>query len=227
MAYEIEKVNEGNVDTPLTNFPVGVDYLPRMSDVSAATLPLVIQYGNYYNSGNFTAANQLRKENPDLEYCLFTADGYNKFRDALIAMEYYLLNQVDTLYNQISQNATGINDNPTPEQASIVTYSADKIESVVQEAKDEVTKVRYENLPVTKWEGAGPFIQTLTLEDITENDEPLIGITLSNVSTESVKKQIQKSWNFVDDIDTADGYIVFTCKFKKPIIDIPLVIKGV
>ena len=49
MAYEIETINERNVDTPLTNFPVGEDNFPRMSDVSSTLLPLVIQYNNYYH----------------------------------------------------------------------------------------------------------------------------------------------------------------------------------
>lgn len=132
MAYEIEKVSEGNVDTPLTNFPVGIDTFPRMSDVSLTTLPLVLQYNTLYQSGNLASANQLVLDNPSLAYCMFTAKGQNELRDAVIAIEYYLLNQVDDLYNTVAQNAVGVSDNPTEEQMSVVAYSAEKVNSLIE-----------------------------------------------------------------------------------------------
>ena len=131
MAYEIEKISEGNVDTPLTNFPVGEDTFPRMSDVSVTLLPLVLQYNNYYQNGQLSLAQQLLLENPELDACLHNADKWNMIRDAIIAMQRFLLNQVDSLYNEVAQNAIGVNDEPTEEQASIVAYSAAKVDSLI------------------------------------------------------------------------------------------------
>lgn len=132
MAYEIEKVSVGNVDTPLTNFPTGIDTFPRMSDVSLTTLPLVLQYNTLYQSGNLASANQLVLDNPSLAYCMFTAKGQNELRDAVIAIEYYLLNQVDDLYHTVAQNAIGVSDNPAEEQMSVVAYSAEKVNSLIE-----------------------------------------------------------------------------------------------
>lgn len=230
MAYEIETVTEGNVDTPLTVFPTSVDTFPRMSDVSITTLPLVLQYNAYYQSGNLTAANQLVLDNPELAYCMFTAKGHNEIRDAIIAMEYFLLNQVDELYNNVAQNAIGINDNPTEEQSSITTYSAEKIDSVfdaTNEKIDSIIKVSYITLPLAGWTKEPPYTQTIEMADMKAEYSPIIGVCLDKIESETIKKQIQKSWNFVDSIKINDGQIIATCKFKKPINDIPLVIKGI
>ena len=159
MAYEIEKVDVGNVDTPLTKFPVSIDTFPRKSDVTISMLPLVLQYNNYYQSGNISAANQLIEANPELEYCLFNAKGHNEIRDAIIAIEYYLLNQVETfyneiasdteaLYNQISEhaeevakNAIGINDNPEEGSANVVAYSAQKVDSLISDVESDIESI--------------------------------------------------------------------------------------
>ena len=137
MAYEIE-VAEGNIDTPLTNFPTSVDNFPRMSDVSLTTLPLVIQYNTYYQAGNIAAANQLVETNPELAYCIYTANGHNQIRDAIIAMQYYLLNQIDSTFEQMvsdAKDAFNINDAPTEEQASEVAYSAEKVNQLIEDLR--------------------------------------------------------------------------------------------
>lgn len=141
MAYEIEKISEGNVDTPLTNFPVGEDTFPRMSDVSVTLLPLVLQYNNYYQNGQLALAQQLLAANPELDACLHNAEKWNMIRDAIIAMQRFLLNQVDSLYNEVAQNAIGVNDNPTAEQMSVVSYSAAKVDSLLSDVESSVENI--------------------------------------------------------------------------------------
>ena len=141
MAYEIEKISEGNVDTPLTNFPVGEDTFPRMSDVSINLLPLVLQYNNYYQSGQLSLAQQLLDTNPELDACLHNAEKWNMIRDAIIAMQRFLLNQVDSLYNEIvndAKNTIGINDNPEADKKDMVSYSAEKVDSLISGVESDI-----------------------------------------------------------------------------------------
>lgn len=218
MAYEMEQLTERYEDTPLTNFPVGEDSFSRMTDITISLIPLVIEYNRYYQAGDITSAANLLKNNPDLEACLFNADKFNQFRDALIAMQRFLLTQVDELYQYVAQSAIGINDNPTAEEAKVVAYSAEKVQSLF--STTEIT------LPVDGWSDTAPYEQTVAVVGMRESYEPHIAC-MGDVETESEKKILQKSWNFVDKIVTHDNSITAYCNFKKPLVDLPLVIKGV
>lgn len=134
MAYEIGKVEE-SIDAPLSSFPTSIDVIPRMSDVSLTTLPLVVQYNSYYQAGNFVAAQQLVENNPDLAYCIFTAKGVNQLRDAITAVEHFLLSELEDFCNTVAKNAVGIEDNPTTEQMNQVAYSAKKVNALIEELK--------------------------------------------------------------------------------------------
>lgn len=138
MAYVVEQITEGYEDTPLTKFPVSEDTFPRMSDVSVTLLPIVLQYNQYISSGNKAAADQLIVNNPDLYNCLHDAEKWNMIRDAMIAMQRFLLNKVDEFYTEVVQNAAGINDNPTTEQASTVAYSAEKVDSMISDVQTDM-----------------------------------------------------------------------------------------
>ena len=74
MAYVIPDVVDTYEDLPLTNFPTTEDTHSRMTDVTGALLPLVMQYNELYNAGNLTDAAQLLKDNPALTDCIFNAD---------------------------------------------------------------------------------------------------------------------------------------------------------
>lgn len=144
MAYEIEKISEGNVDTPLTNFPVGEDTFPRMSDVSVTLLPLVLQYNNYYQNGQLALAQQLLAANPELDACLHNAEKWNMIRDAIIAMQRFLLNQVDSLYNEIvddAKNTIGINDSPEKGKENMVAYSAQKVDTLIEGVEKNIQTI--------------------------------------------------------------------------------------
>ena len=218
MAYEIENITEQYEDLPLTNFPVSEDTYDRMSDVTVTLLPLVVQYNELYNSGDLTGAKALLEANPSLYESLFNADKYNQLRDGLIAMQRYQLNQLDVLYQKISQVALGIDDNPDPETAAVVAYSAQKVESMF-----EITNVV---LTALDWTNEAPYTQTIKVEGMKGTYRPHIGCA-GEVKNESQKKLLQKNWNYVDDIVTGDGVITAYCNFKKPTVDLPLIIKGV
>ena len=219
MAYVIPDVVDTYEDLPLTNFPTTEDTHSRMTDVTGALLPLVMQYNELYNAGNLTDAAQLLKDNPALTDCIFNADKYNQLRDALIAMQRYQLNQLDELYQTVAQAAGSVKDNPTPDEMTVVSYSAEKVESMFNNCKEVV-------LTATDWTTTAPYTQVIQIDGIKDTDRPEIACA-GEVQTESQKKALLKNWGFVDDIVTGNNKITAYCNFKKPTVDLPLVIKGV
>lgn len=218
MAYEIKPASENYVDTPLSKFPTGIDVFDRMTDVDLSTWPIVIEYEKYLNDGDFTAASRLLKDNPDLQSNIINADVINKLADAIMATENFVLNDIDELYNEVAQSAIGINDNPTKESASIVSLSAEKVLPLFD--------ARYVILNKSNWSSSAPYKQTVTVSGVKSTDIPTVSLVLDDVTTEAIKKEMQKSWNMVDSIVTSNGSITAICKFKKPTSDISIVIKG-
>lgn len=220
MSYEIEKQSERNVDTPLTNFPVSEDTFNRMMDVTSALMPLVLQYNAYFEAGNMTACNELLKNNPDLKKCFYIAQNHNELRDAIIAMERYLLNQVDELYNDIANDAIGILDNPTDEQASLVAYSADKI--------NKLHKKRTVTLLASGWSTSYPYTQTVVVDGIKSNAEiKVIGVSVPDGATvEQIKAWNKAIGSFMSNPGgVADGAITFKA-YKKPVVDVTIITEG-
>lgn len=67
------------------------------------------------------------------------------------------------------------------------------------------------NLPAAGWTGEGPFTQTLPLAGILATDVPHYGILYSdNWAAE------KEAFAMVDELDTADGSVTFTCYEDKP-----------
>lgn len=218
MAYEIEAFTEQYEDLPLTKFPVQEDNFERMSDVTGSILALVQEYNALYDNGELTAAKTLLEASPTLKACLFNADKYNQIRDGLIAMQRYQLEQLDVLYQRVAQSAIGINDTPDPDMYSTVAYSAEKVESMFQ-SRDIV-------FTALDWSSSIPYTQTVKLEGIRGTDTPIIDCA-GDVTSKSQKKALQKNWNMIDEIVTADGSLTAYCYFEKPSIDLPIIIKGV
>ena len=209
---------ENYEDLPMTNFPVSEDNYARMTDVTNSLLPLVIQYNDLYKNGKLTEASQLLKDNPSLAECMFNADKYNQLRDGLIAMQRYQRTQLDDLYHLVANAAVGINDNPTPDIVRDVAYSASKVESMF-DVKDAV-------LAYADWSANVPYTQTVAIKGVRETDTPTIACA-AEVLSENQKKVLIKNWSYVDDIVTGENQITAYCYFKKPSIDLPLIIKGV
>ena len=218
MAYEIKPMNENYIDTPLSKFPTEIDVFDRMTDVDISTWPLVIEYENYLADGDFTAAAKIIKDNPDVKNTIINADLINKHADAIMAVENFVLNEVDELINTVAQSAIGINDNPTEEQASLVSLSAEKVLPLFD--------VKYVTLSSSGWSSSAPYKQTVLVDGVTSNDSPTISLVLDNVTTKQLKKSMEKSWSFVDSISVNNGNITAICKFDKPTVDIPIAIKG-
>lgn len=112
-------------DAKLSSFPTAIDDIPRLSDISANTIGKVNVYNSLINSGNFEGAAELLDD--DLKKCLFTADDYNKLRDAIIAVERTFKDDVSNIIGV----AGDIDDTTTNEETKkITTYSSFKIDSL-------------------------------------------------------------------------------------------------
>lgn len=92
---------------------------------------------------------------------------------------------------------------------------------------NELTTVTTFTLPAANWNGTAPFIQTIAMPMIKSTDIPTPGLVYPASMTESLKAQIDKSVNMITEIETLNGAIKVTCKFKKPVTDMIISLKGV
>lgn len=219
--YEVEAYSETYDDLPLTNFPVSEDVdIERMMDITIALYPLARQYNAYYESGNLTACANLMETNPDLQLCIQNAKKYNQLRDGLIAVQRFILTEIDALYNNVAQSAIGINDNPTEEEASVVSYSAEKI--------NILHKKRNILIPADGWSKEFPYTNTVTVEGITaDTDLKVIGVYIPEEFTLEESKAWKKAASMLinNDNATADGTITFRAE-KRPSVDFTVITEG-
>lgn len=99
-------------DLAYTNYPVREDTHHRMTDVSASTVEYVKLFEYYYNQNDFARCKELLINHPELTNCMFDADKYNQLRDAVIALERYYLDSVESNLSNIKEyiNMTLNND---------------------------------------------------------------------------------------------------------------------
>lgn len=95
-------------DLPLTNFPDTEDTWARMQDITVNLITVAQQYNALWESGDVTGANTLLENNPGLINTIFNADKWNKLRDAIISMERFYLNDVQTFIDRVAQHTVGI-----------------------------------------------------------------------------------------------------------------------
>lgn len=85
---------------------------------------------------------------------------------------------------------------------------------------DAKHKVFTASLVATGWTGDGPYTQTVDVEGILSTDRPHYGCVYdADQETRLVQKE---AFAMVDDLDTADGAVTFTCFEDKPEVNIPI-----
>lgn len=77
------------------------------------------------------------------------------------------------------------------------------------------------------WSASAPYIQTVNVEGMAENDRPHISLYISEETTAEEEKILKKAMSCISFINTADGNITATCLGKKPTVDFQISIKGV
>ena len=90
-----------------------------------------------------------------------------------------------------------------------------------QNAKDYANSL-HNVIPVTVvasgWSETAPFTQTIAIEGILETDTPHWGVVYSGEN----KVEQKEAFAVIDDLDTADGSVTFTCLEEKPAVDLTI-----
>ena len=92
-------------------------------------------------------------------------------------------------------------------------------EKNAKEYTDSKHNVFTATLTTNDWEGdAAPYTQTIGIEGILETDRPHYGVVYSD-DTETALAQ-KEAFAMVDDLDTEDGSVTFTCFEEKPEVNL-------
>lgn len=86
---------------------------------------------------------------------------------------------------------------------------------------DEKRKVFTTTLTVNDWEGdKAPYTQRIGIEGILSTDTPHYGVVFDE--DQDTRLAQREAFAMVDDLDTEDGAVIFTCFDDKPDVNIPI-----
>ena len=97
------------------------------------------------------------------------------------------------------------------------------VSAAIQGAKDYADSLHFYKdvlLPASGWSASAPYKQTIAVDSILSSDTPHYGVVYSN-NTETALAQ-KEAFALVDDLDTADGSVTFTCFEEKPEVDLTI-----
>ena len=190
---------------------------PLMNDVTQS--PTLLQAANQYNTAimlnNNVTAKSILDSNEELANCLFNADKYNWMRDAIIAMERYYLNDVQSMIEDVASRTVGFDDTNSQNSPSTNGYSISRITEMVNGTSINVT------LQPETWQGsAAPFTYEISNENITATNN--VDISLATGATLAQAKVWAKA--MVMNATQANGKITLKAYGKKPGASIPIVV---
>ncbi len=132
----------------------------------------------------------------------------------------------------INQNTKGLVDERTLTNRQILDErnTTDKqIQSSNQKIDTlnvELTRVQNVTFTVGGWSSSAPYTQQVAVSGMEETDNPIPGLVYPASITEAQKESIDKSSDMITELETFNGYIRATCRFKKPIANITIGLKG-
>jgi hypothetical protein len=95
--------------------------------MDATTRLLVDRYNTYVSSANFTAANELLRDNPSLRQVVMVAEDYNRMRDGLIAVQRIFNGYIaDYIINVVKSKGVW-SSTVEYDKYSVVTYEYDNV----------------------------------------------------------------------------------------------------
>lgn len=83
------------------------------------------------------------------------------------------------------------------------------------------------SIPASVWSATEPYTQSISISGITEEDSPIVGLSIAEGTAAAVVKNQNKAWGCVDRAVTGNGTITFYCYNKKPAVDFSVNVKGV
>lgn len=85
---------------------------------------------------------------------------------------------------------------------------------------DSLHKLFSVNLPASGWSASAPYTQTVSVSGILSSDTPHYGVAYSsNAETALAQKE---AFAMVDDLDTSNGSVKFTCFEEKPEVNLTI-----
>ena len=163
-------------------------------------------------SNNNVTAKSILDSNEELANCLFNADKYNWMRDAIMAMERYYINDVQTVITDIASRTIGLDDTNSQNSPSTNGYSISKITAMVDGTSTDVT------LQPGTWQGGvAPFSYEISNENITAANN--VDVSLATSATLDQAKAWAKA--MVMNAAQVDGKITLKAYGKKPGAAIP------
>lgn len=100
-------------------------------------------------------------------------------------------------------------------------------DNYLKKVTDRAAHITFVTIPAAGWSATAPYIQTVGVEGLTADDNPLLVKVIPDGATPDTVKAYNKAFGMIDDGDTADGQAVFKCYNKKPTIDLTVGLKGV
>ena len=79
-------------------------------------------------------------------------------------------------------------------------------------------------LTASGWSKNAPYTQVVDLAGITSDDTPHYGIVYSGILQDDIV--LKNEFTKIDDLDTYNGYMVFSCFEEKPIVDMTVQIEA-
>lgn len=172
---KLEKIPEYLTHTKLSQGLV--DDFDLMQDIDSALYPIYQQYCDAISKNNFSSAAKILAINSGLKKCIFNAEKYNKFRDAIIGLEEIIVNEM------ILDFKSDYNSNTKYSFGDIVIYTVDGIRCAYMCARN--------NTPAGTLPTNEEYFVQLTLKG-EKGDEGAKGANLAFKGSYNTNTQYQK-----------------------------------
>jgi len=141
----------------------------------------------------------------------------------------YDINATNTAVNQNTQGLISEREATNTQISNERDITNQKIRESNQKIdtlNTDLTRVQNVTFAVGRWSSSAPYTQQISVSGMKETDNPVPGLVYPAGITEAQKENIDKSSDMITDLETFNGYIKATCRFKKPIADVTIGLKG-
>ena len=193
-----------------TVYPDNIDSFENKVDLSIEIQPLAVQYKNLLASGNFSGAQSILENNPELAKAVITANDINALQDAIIAVQRFFkrekqqvifsveeptgenIQSVGDIWVKILEDGTGEMYELTEDGYVLRIFSSNEtIEARLQVVEEKVTEAQAAaDDSLMRWSGCSI---SFTDENGNATDEPYIHWYIDN-----------ETGNVVDEVPQAE-----------------------